>query len=439
MKYLAGFRLHVIQVNIIKMVSYWQTGRIRNKADVDRRLGWNQSKQPVMKSSAKSGTTRSGGAPPPRMRGGRRIRGSRGRRRVRRIKKRGRKSRARKSRLSPVNHSKRGVAMVYEVSGVSGGTDDDAEVVYIGHCNMPADNMIIAALRAIIKSVFFRFGITIRNFSEIVSAPGTFTFFYYPTSVATTVTSIPYTVTGTSTYNDIVGNILNPLKIALDANPGLRPYSISYAPTTGVRRDFYTDSITLNFSSLSRLKIQNRTPNEGGTDAIDTNDVNFLVGSVYSGSGTGTYIKAVPEGTPFVPLIGTDGSGRILKTRTDNMTLTSAFLRHPPETTKFFTRVSKCSPISKFAPGDTKFSTLYTTRKVSFAQMLDMYLKDVTSNSYSLSTMGQFRFFGLQKFIDDDAAVKVKIAYEVELQIGCTCMVKSNVYTHPVYIETTEA
>lgn len=411
--------------------------KLVNRNDVDRRLGWNQpssTSRPTVATGGSGG--RGSGGSRSRVRALRYRNQRRGRRIVKRRGLRGRKSR--KSKMRPVDHSKMGVSTVYEVSGITGGTDDDAEAIYIGHANMPAGNMIIMALRALVKATFFRFGVTIRNFFEVTSVPGVFQFVYYTTPVTTTQTAISVTITGTTTYNDIVGNILTPLTVALDANPGLRPYSIIFAPTSGVRRQFYTDSVSLTFTALSRLKIQNRTPNEGGTDAVDTNDINFLVGSSYSGSGTGTYIKAVAEGTPFQPLIGTDGSGRILMSRADNLNLSNNFLRHPPESTKFFTRVKSHSSISKFAPGATKFSVLRTHRKISFAQMLDMYLKDVTSNAYTLSTMGQFRFFGLQKFIDDDAAVKVKIAYEVELQLGCTCSMRTNVHTLPVYFELTE-
>jgi len=411
--------------------------KLVNRADVDRRLGFNQGSAPRRSTVATGG---SGG----RGSGGTRSRVPalryRNQRRGRRSKRRGRRGRkSRKSKMRPVDHSKMGVSTVYEVAGVTGGADDDAEAIYIGHSNMPAGNMLIMAIRALIKSTYARFGVTIRSFFEPTSVPGTFQFVYYTTPVTTTQTGITVPVTGGTTYNDIVGALVTPLITAIDANPGLRPYSIIFAPTNGVRRQFYTDSVSLTFTALSRLKLQNRTPNEGGTDAVDTNDVNFLVGSVYSGSGTGTYITAVTEGTPHQPLIGTDGSGRILMSRADNMSLTANFLRHPPENTKFFTRVKHHSSIKKFAPGATKFSSLYTHRKISFAQMIDMYLKDVTTNAYTLSTMGQFRFFGLQKFIDDDASVKVKIAYEVELQLGVTCSMRTNVHTQPVYIETTEA
>lgn len=360
-------------------------------------------------------------------------------RRGRLLRKRSRRTRkSRKSKMRPVDHSKNGVSLVYEVSGITGGTDDDSEAIYVGHANMPAGNMLNIAVRAVIKAVYMRMGITIRTYNEISSVPGVMTFLYYTTPIATVSTGINFTVTGTSTYNDVAAAFFSGIQAAIHANPGFRPYAFVFVPSSGIRRTFYTDSVSLNFTSLSRLKLQNRTPNEGGTDSVDTNDVNFLVGSIYAGSGTGTYIKSSVEGTPHQPLIGTDGSGRILMTRSDNMAASSSFLRHPPENTKLFTRVKSHSTISKFAPGATKYSSLYTHRKLSFAQMLDMYLKDVAANAYTLSTMGQFRFFGLQKFIDDDAAVKVKIAYEVELQLGCTCSMRTNVHTQPVYIETTE-
>jgi len=73
---------------------------------------------------------------------------------------------------------------------------------------------------------------------------------------------------------------------------------------------------------------------------------------------------------------------------------------------------------------------------MKFSAFIDSYLKDVSTTNYTLSTLGDFAFFGFQKFIDDDAAVKVKIAYEVELQVGVTCTIKTNVHTLPLYFES---
>jgi len=422
------------------MVSYFALGNIRNRAEVDKRLGW---------TSANGAGGGSGGPP---SRGAPRRAGSSypsvyGRRRpvttVRRsFKKRTGKSRKlrkrRKRNLRPVDHSKRGVSLIYEVSGVTGGTDDDTEVCYIGHANMPARNMLLMGLRAIMKQVFMRLGVSIRGMDDALGFGGNITFFYYPTPVSTAGASIPIAFLASSTPNNLVDSFLTPLLTAMDNTPALRPYSIVIAPTSGVPRTFYTDSVTLDFSALSRLKFQNRTPNEGGTDAVDTNDINHLVGQKYWGSGTGTYVKSSNVGSPHSPLIAKIGAGSILMSRTDNFAAPNAWLRHPPETTKFFTRVKGHSSIKKFAPGGTLYSSLYTSRKISFAGLIDSYLKEVNTNSYALSTLGKFAIFGFQKYLDDDASVKVKLAYEVELQIGASCSMKSNTHTQPVYVETVE-
>lgn len=100
-----------------------------------------------------------------------------------------------------------------------------------------------------------------------------------------------------------------------------------------------------------------------------------------------------------------------------------------------FTHVKSANSITKFAPGATKYSSLYSTRRISFSNLIDKYLKEIDQDQYMLSTVGKFAIFGFQKYIDDDEAVKVTIAYEVELQIGVTCQFRNNIRTMPVYFE----
>jgi len=364
-----------------------------------------------------------------------RRRNRRGRRRgpLRKVKGLSRKRRA----MRPVDHSKNGVALIIENTDITSAVTDDAEAVYIGHANMPAANMINMAIRAILKAALSRFGKFYRNFDDQIGFSGSLGFLYYANPTATATTSINVIFVATDTLNNITGSIIGPLYIAMDNTPALRPYSLVITPSGGaLTRDFYLDTAMLTMTAFSRLKIQNRTPNEAGTDEVDTNDINFLVGQKYSGNGTGTYLKAPQTGTPHNPFIGNNEIGKILVSRTDNMNGSLSWLRHPPETTKFFTKVKSIQSVSKFAPGATKYNSLYSHRRISFPNLVDMYLKEINTTQYMLSSMGKFCIYGFQKYIDDDEAVKIKIAYEVELQIGATCKFMNNIRTQPVYFET---
>lgn len=391
------------------------------------------SSRAVTSGAGGSGGSRSGRGAPPRM-------VSSNRRRPRGMRRRGRRiSRRRKMKriLRPVNHSKNGVCLVYENTSVTSSANDDAEVVYIGHANGPAKQVLTMAIRAIVKATFARMGVQIRDFGLAVDIAGIYQFSYYPNATATAFTNSNFNFIATNTYNDIVASFVTTLFAAMESNPALRPYQVAIAPTGSTPRIYYLDSCMLNLSMFSRLKIQNRTPNEGGTDEVDTNDINFLVGNKYSGTGTGTYVTSQTSGgVPHQPLIAENDVGTILRTRTDNFNGTSnQWLRHPPETTKFFTRVKSLKAIPKFAPGATKYSSLSTNRRISFAFLIDQYLKQINTNTYTLSSIGEFAFFGFQKYIDDDEAVKVKIAFEIELQIGATATFRSNIRTVPIYLE----
>jgi len=391
------------------------------------------SSRAVTSGAGGSGGSRSGrGAPPRMVSSSRRRPGGMRRRRGRRISRR----RKMKRILRPVNHNKNGVCLVYENTSVTSAATDDAEVVYIGHANGPAKQVLTMSLRAIVKASFARMGVQIRDFGLPIGIAGVYQFSYYVNAVATALTNVNFPFVSTDTFADITAAFATSLFAAMESNPSLRPYQVALVPSGATPRIYFLDSCMLNLSMFSRLKIQNRTPNEGGTDEVDTNDINFLVGNKYSGTGTGTYVVSQTSGTPHQPLIAENDVGTILRTRTDNFNGTSNhWLRHPPETTKFFTRVKSLKSVPKFAPGATKYSSLLTNRRISFSALIDQYLKQINTNTYTLSSLGEFAFFGFQKYIDDDEAVKVKIAFEIELQIGATASFKSNIRTVPIYLE----
>jgi len=422
----------------------WNTGGSYTKKQLDSRYGsgFNSGAGPARTTSRAparggSGGGRGGGrSRVPRLSYPRRSR--RHRRAVRRLVRGSRRRKSRISRLKPISHSKKGVTSVFEASGTTSNADSNAEAVYIGHCDMPAQLTFRQAIGAILKSFLARFGCYYRTQDDIMQFGGVISFNYYTSPTATSISTTGLTFISTSTFNQVSTGLRNLIVPIIEADPALKPYAFVIAPsdaTGGLPRTFYCDSITLTYTAQSRLKIQNRTPNEGGTDAIDTNDVNFLVGNVYRGTGSGTYLKGEHEGSPYQPFIGDKQYGQILVSRNDNMSDQSVWLRHPPETTKFFTRVKSMSTVSKFAPGATKYSMLKTTRKISFISLIDNFLKEMNTQSYLLSTLGKFAFFGFQKFIDDDQSVKVNIAYETELQIGCTCSMKTNIHMAPIYQE----
>lgn len=389
-------------------------------------------------SRATVGNGGNGGSVPPRVRT-LRYRNSRSRRRnsVRRRRRRTaprRNRRNNKSYLSPSAHAKRGVVLMYETSGITGGTGDDSEVAYIGHTNAPIANVMSMAVRSIIKSAFARIGVHFRSFDDQIGFAGTLRLSYYASPTSTTLVNIDYAYTAPNTFNNATGSILNPYLTAMASTPDLKPYSFSILPTSGIPRVFYLDSSKMTISLMSRLKIQNRTPTAAGEATVDANNINFLVGQQYWGNGTGTYVKSPNLGTPHQPLIGDAQAGLIVQARADNFATPNQWMRHPPETTKLFTHVKKRVPVTKFTPGATKYSYLKTTRTLSFVQLTDMFLKDA-QNSYMLSTLGKFSIFGFQKYIDDDIAVKISLAYETEFHVGITTSLSSNIHTVPVLFE----
>lgn len=337
--------------------------------------------------------------------------------------------------LRPSDHSKKGFYAIYEASGTTSTATSDAEAVYIGHCDMPPSQTLRLVVSAIVKAAFGRIGKFFRDPNDQIGFSGSFQFQYYLTSTANALSFSNVAFVATDTIDKVNFDSSANLEVIMQGNAGMRPYAYQLVPTGGIPRTFYCDGLTVTVSTKSRLKIQNRTPNAAASADVDTNNINYLVGNQYEGSGTGTYVKAQNLGTPHQPFIGDAIFGQMEVSEADNLNGFRIFLKHPPENAKAFTDVKKISSVSKFAPGATKYSSLSSQIKISFHRLIDNYLKQIDTATYVLSKLGKFRFFGFQKLIDDDAGVKVNIAFEVESQVGCTVKMYETTRTNPNYFE----
>lgn len=143
------------------------------------------------------------------------------------------------------------------------------------------------------------------------------------------------------------------------------------------------------------LKIQNRTPNDDGQAAVDVNNVNYIQGVKYIGTGTGAYYKDVRVATTaqqMQPFIASKVSGIIKRT---DLPVSQPSLLTPPMSARHFINVNKAYQIAKFLPGGTKISILKYSRRIKYTHFVDSWLKELNSETYVLSTLGKFAFLDL--------------------------------------------
>jgi hypothetical protein len=345
-----------------------------------------------------------------------------------------RNSRNYKRSMKPIDHAKKGISQVTQSSGtIGGGAADSDRTVYLGHATCPSELTLFTSFLALGKKILLKAGFDVRGTEDFLPSGMTFTWGYYPNARTTTLTTFAATSAAFSSLNNVAAELYRLFSIAITNFPSMQPYEL--------RLDFgsniyyvHTDKCYIDISCKSILKIQNRTSNASGGSNVDVNNVNYIQGIRYVGSGTGSYFRDVRVATSAVnyqPFIAGRRTGFFART---DLPVGTGSLQTPPASKLHFSYVKDIDKIQKFMPGETKISILTWSKQMLYTKFITQYLQDINNNTYNLAQVGKFAFYGLTKYIDDDIVNKPQFAYEVEQHYGMTITKDINPITVQAYI-----
>lgn len=245
-----------------------------------------------------------------------------------------------------------------------------------------------------------------------------------------------------SSYQDVVTQLFNGI-IGIDwggaafSNPQLMEFywfnAVDAASVVNNRSGVVNlTGAEVSYEFWSSMKMQNRTPADGGTNTDSMLDIanNPLVGKAYYGNGNGThttYSNNSAAGTNQ-NIIANDLSGFIWW-NIDNATpgvITSqmdAVYKKPPGPNGF-AFVRKAIPVG-LNPGEIRSSYLKMSRTEfvgKFLRRLNPYM-DGTSSNAKQCFIGQFALFGWQKKCETPSETSL-VTVGIELNQGYKCMIK---------------
>lgn len=375
--------------------------------------------------------------------GGRRRQLTRGLRRrpnlarINRVVQRGNKRRYRRAerKLKPIDHAKKGITQITQSCGtVGGGAADSDRCVYLGHGTCPSELTLFTSFLALCKKVLLKAGFDVRGVDNALPNPMVFTWGYYPNARTTTLSTIASATPAQNTLEQIAADLYAKFAVAVTDFPSMQPYELRLDYGNNIYY-VHTDKCHINISCKSILKIQNRTPNASGNANVDVNNVNYIQGIKYSGTGTGSYyndVRIATSAVAYQPFVVGRRTGFF--SRTDLPSVGAESLQTPPSSKSHFSYVKQLDKIKKFMPGETKISILIWNKQMSYTKFINQYLQDINNNTYNLAQVGKFAFYGLTKYIDDDVLNKPTFAYEVENHYGMTITKDTNPLTVQAYI-----
>jgi len=304
---------------------------------------------------------------------------------------------------------------------------------YIGHASFgPIELVRDMTFLALVKHVLFKSGFVCKDMDDALTAvPGTgvasadiFTMHYKlsHSSIAYLTHSIGVTTKSLKDMGDEWAAWYQSV-----ATTDLVLVSFTYKPDNAAnamsRQVVHLDNAKVNFDIKSTLKLQNRSVNSTGNDSTDDVDNVPLYGKSYMGKGTGTTVVGEHGfDTDLYPFIADRQFGII---NHDGIYTRDA---EPlaPETVLKATRTGK----AKLDPGEIKTDVLSYKGGFNLNTFLTKTIFYTGPYSeYPLKTIGNFKFFGLEKmlevypYVGEDPPelniVPFIIAFERNFRIGC--------------------
>lgn len=327
------------------------------------------------------------------------------------------------------------------------------DVIYVGHSTMPKQRVLEVAFAGLLKHLFKKAGIKIKNWSDAVlygaNIPARLELLYKDSDAAT-FSTFAATIPIGQTFQQTVAKFVDWYNAFSGATVPASFLTLTYYHDIGtigssrlIAYEIDLSSTKVHLESVSYLKIQNRTLNQDGVskDADDVDNVP-IYGRSFTVNGNGSMFRDynMPVAATSAPQLRTDPFFGILNYNlTADIDAGSTMWQEVPVKTQIV-GVKSYGP-AHLDPGQVKTSKLTFKTIISFPKlMLMIRLKapvgGATVNPPNTNAtpffLGNTRIFAFEKMIKAVAtttANQVQLAYEVNTDIGCFVQTYQNYQT----------
>lgn len=313
----------------------------------------------------------------------------------------------RRAKDKQVYWNKFGVSEKYELPGDENG----AEIIYLGHHDMPKARVMRAVWRSLVKRLFMKVG------NLPVDLAAQLPFLQATDVIRAYVRNSPNDAVTFVTIPIIVGDSIITIadKFAVTFNVTSVAYQmteIMFVPASGSIMKFTRLPIVnakLHLKCKSTLTVQNSSLS-GTSPSTDIVTAVSLHGKYYKGRGTGTnYLDgATTIGGAFGGFFGNNENGIMVPAL-------ALQLYEPPEGYQF-PDVKKVGNIS-FNPGEIRQSIVTTDIKISFDKLFRAYVEN-PDQQYAKFDIGKFAFLAVEKRIEVPDQ-PMQLNWTLDLNIAC--------------------
>ena len=326
----------------------------------------------------------------------------------------------------------------------NGGLQNGSDCVYLGHSTSVHEQLVPAAVRAIVRELAKQAGFDFAQWDEIIPLGGannwTYSLLYYASHKTGTQSSSSTSITaGTQTYLGLADAIYTQLKTTMQ--PGVELAEIRLNDHDGhCNAKVLLSQMDLTFEVVSVMKIQNRTLATSSITTAEHDEEmtqisnNPVVGKIYSGNHDGFMPDArgiLPGGASFEGLLADTQQGVIAAKAAD---LPVGFKK--PIDGQFLKSCYKTGNVI-IMPGEIKTSRLKYTRRMNcleFFTKLSTEIDEATVADTRLRTrFGVCEMVGVEKQLNSrDGEADISLAYEVSQIYKCSGYYKKSTKVMPL-------
>lgn len=319
-------------------------------------------------------------------------------------------------------------------------------VTYLAHSTNPRDSTMTIAIGALLKKLFNKAGIKIKNWDFYILDG---------TDIPARVEIVYKERDGgprqrqafTMPTNKTLRGMVNDIKAWLDTfTPGNYPQQfleLQYFHDIGtigssrlIAYEIDLQSVKLHYHCRSSMKIQNRTINSTGNNEADDVDNVPLYGRHFTVNGNGAMYRDYPDngGVGSTPYLTTDKLYGVLNYSVLPLEAGTTLYGEVPVKSQL-TGVKQHGNIH-LDPGEVKTSAIVHEATISWNGMIQRYYSKagtgVNNKDAQRFTFGKTRILAMEKMINAvavDATNAPRIAYEHNLELACYATIYQNYQT----------
>lgn len=309
-----------------------------------------------------------------------------------------------------------------------------SQTLWCGHTAFAILDAYQTMWRTIVKQLSFKMGSGVKNFLELVTnysvtAGDIFTVTYTVGDGANL--TVPYTVLGTTRWEDVAGAFFN---AAVFRQEGIVLRHISYVPTTNpnpTAQDSGPQRLDLEYSYItfyakSTMKVQNRTINTLNNNDADDVDNSPLYGKIYGGGGNGMQSSSLSIGSPGPSFIANEITGYIeAPAPPDEL--------QEPLHQLYFNYVTQKGKLH-LDPGEIKTSTLTFKRNIHVNVLMKHFGATLGGSSLkNRDSLGKFRIYAIERMIDTGSTQDLQVGLEINSYINMSMYSRIPKKTQPLF------